>query len=420
LFVFLTYYISKIVPNIFPVDHTTHKTLTAYSMETERSLITDPYNNPFESMVDSSIFAPIQAVEPWSFAARGKLFLIVGSAGAGKTTIINRVKKIVGEDSQYAFPKRVIVKSKTEEDEEDFDDVTKMMFTSMEKNGEFAVWWTSHQGVDYGIRAKDIDDALNDQKNVVIQVSRSAIADIRKRYGETNRITAIELTADPSVLNSRLSQFKKMSDTEIKEKLKRTETLKTTIQQIPNIVTVENNESINEGVNKVLRALNYTNIPAEVVAAPPLEVEKETAIVVNESIPTIEQVTVNENVVMEEPRVVDTDNVLNEVSKEFFDNGAIRNLIHQKAEVSDAEHKQNERREQETALRRKTPTPTKTTVTTTTTVTPKLKGSPGESKIIVQKEKSSFFSKAIKWVGIVGAVSAIGWIVAKRFKLFGK
>jgi phosphonate metabolism protein PhnN/1,5-bisphosphokinase (PRPP-forming) len=378
-----------------------------------KSLIQDPYSNPFETKMDNSIFAPIQASEPWSFAARGKLFLIVGPAGAGKTTILNRAKKIIGDDEKYAFPKRVIVKQKTQDDEEDFVEASSMEFTSMQQNGEFAFWWTSHSGVRYAIRAQDVDNALNAQKNVVIQVSRSVLDDVRQKYGETNRITAIETTADPSVLGGRLSKFKKLTDSEVKEKLKRTESLKTRIQQITNVLTIENNGSIEEGVNKLLEALLFKTKPAELVSAPPLEVEKETAIVVAEPIasPTKAAPVVNENV------VTNIDAIADEVAKEFFGDGQIRGLIHKKAEESDREHKQNEQA--------KKPVAAATTTTTTTTITPKVteKKVTSESRVITKTQKKSeenIFVKAFKWIGIVGAVSAIGVIVAKKFRLFGK
>jgi phosphonate metabolism protein PhnN/1,5-bisphosphokinase (PRPP-forming) len=326
--------------------------------QVERTLIEDPFSNPFENMVDSSIYQPIQAND-FAFALRGKLFLIVGPAGSGKSTLLNKAKKIIGENDNYAFPKRYIVRSKTHDDDEDFEEVTKLQFADMLLNDEFVFSWTSTHGIDHGILAKDVNDALDKQKNVVIQVSRFVIESVVQKYGNTNRIIAIEITADQDVLHERLKN-KGLSDLQLQEKDRRNTSLENYIERFilpDHHRVIQNNGSIEAGLDKLLVELKFKTAPVEVVVAPPVEEVKETAKVVTEVIPGA--VVVNENVVLDAIPETEPNDILKETSDEFFKNATIRNSIHNLAVNSDQEHLSQEKKKTTTKT---SSTPTKKSV----------------------------------------------------------
>ena len=105
----------------------------------------------------------------------GTLFLFVGNSGSGKDSIIG---ELVKSDSSLIAPKRIITREKHES--EDCICVSREEFEIMKTSNKFAFYWESYNKL-YGIPA-EIDDFILSGKNVLVNASRDAIEEARKKY----------------------------------------------------------------------------------------------------------------------------------------------------------------------------------------------------------------------------------------------
>src|SRR5216117_2947292 len=80
----------------------------------------------------------------------GRLVLVVVPSGAGKDTLIDRVRTACREDAGIVFPRRVVTRLSSSA--EDHDTISEAAFDQAATDGAFALWWTAH-GLKYGIPA---------------------------------------------------------------------------------------------------------------------------------------------------------------------------------------------------------------------------------------------------------------------------
>lgn len=126
---------------------------------------------------------------------RGTLFLIVGPSGAGKDTLIAAVRPLLGD--RYVFPRRMITREVGPGEVHDVESVAS--FEARERAGDFALAWRAH-GLAYGVPTS-IADALRSGHHVVVNVSRTVVAEARARYAP---VCVVLVTAPPAVLAARL------------------------------------------------------------------------------------------------------------------------------------------------------------------------------------------------------------------------
>ena len=84
------------------------------------------------------------------------------------------------------------------------------------KDGAFALHWQAH-GHAYGV-PRQIDDDIGVGDTVVVNVSRTIIADARRRYCN---VTVISITAPADILAARLAARDRASDGPIGERVQR-------------------------------------------------------------------------------------------------------------------------------------------------------------------------------------------------------
>ena len=144
----------------------------------------------------------------------GRLVLVVGPSGAGKDTLIGIVRRLCADDKRVKFPRRVVTRPSSE-----FEDnlaLTPSEFDAAEGQGAFALHWRAHDH-GYGV-PRQIDDDIRAGGTVVINVSRTIIADARKRY---RNVTVVLITAPAEVLARRVAARKRASDTSVEGRLQR-------------------------------------------------------------------------------------------------------------------------------------------------------------------------------------------------------
>lgn len=127
------------------------------------------------------------------------LILIVGPSGAGKDTLLNGVRDLVGEHGGMRFVRRVITRP-GDMGEEAHESVTEQAFELREQAGDFALSWRAH-GLRYGIPA-DVSFDLARGRIVIANVSRAVVAEAAAKFP----VAVIEITAPRETLRDRLQE----------------------------------------------------------------------------------------------------------------------------------------------------------------------------------------------------------------------
>ena len=144
----------------------------------------------------------------------GRLILIVGPSGAGKDTLIGIARQLLTGDARIKFPRRVVTRPSSQ-----FEDniaMTPVEFDAALGQGGFALHWQAH-GHAYGVPA-EIDDDIRAGNTVAVNVSRTIIADARRRY---RNVTVVSISAPAAVLAARLAARGRASDGPIGERVQR-------------------------------------------------------------------------------------------------------------------------------------------------------------------------------------------------------
>jgi ribose 1,5-bisphosphokinase len=144
----------------------------------------------------------------------GKLVLVVGPSGAGKDTLIGLAKARSTGNDRIVFPQRTVTRPSSS-----FEDNLVMSpdeFDAALQRQEFALHWRAH-GHAYGI-PRAIDDELRLGKIVIVNVSRTVVAEARRRYVKV--IVAL-VTAPADVLAQRLAARDRPSDGSVSSRLQR-------------------------------------------------------------------------------------------------------------------------------------------------------------------------------------------------------
>lgn len=141
----------------------------------------------------------------------GRLVLVVGPSGAGKDTLM----RLAAEACRDAvFPRRVVTRASSQA--ESNEEMAREVFDASVAVGEFAFHWHAH-GLSYGLR-RSLDDAIRAGRTVVVNVSRTVIADARARYATP---VVVLVTAPADVLEERLAGRSRASDGSLEARLAR-------------------------------------------------------------------------------------------------------------------------------------------------------------------------------------------------------
>ena len=188
-----------------------------------------------------------------ALAEVGTLFLVVGPSGAGKDTLLDRVREKLSGDDRYVFARRVITRPAAP-DHEDHDSATPEEFDQLLEEGAFCLSWEAH-GLKYGVPL--VYEAERQKgRHVVANVSRQIAIEARKRFVPAR---IVMVTAPKELLAARLSLRSRESAAEIKARLSRQAP---EITDIDGAVIIENSGSVADGVMALLKALNFRDLAA--------------------------------------------------------------------------------------------------------------------------------------------------------------
>jgi ribose 1,5-bisphosphokinase len=144
----------------------------------------------------------------------GALVLVVGPSGAGKDTLLGAAQTMLAADRRIVFARRAVTRQASAF--ENNEAVSRQEFDRAVAAGAYALWWRAHEH-GYGIN-RDIDDKIAANGVVVVNASRTIIADARQRY---RRLAVVLITAPAEVLAERLAARGRDSDGDLGGRLQR-------------------------------------------------------------------------------------------------------------------------------------------------------------------------------------------------------
>lgn len=176
----------------------------------------------------------------------GTLALVVGPSGVGKDSLIAHARIMLGDDSLFCFPSRVITRPAAG-GVENHVALSAREFDTAEAHGAFLLSWRAH-GVAYGIPRSAVDD-LEHNRIVVANVSRAVIATAEAlvRFAHV-----IHVTASSDVLLPRLASRGREPSVEIMQRLGRVLPLPPT--RAP-IIEVDNSGSLEVAARRFIDVL---------------------------------------------------------------------------------------------------------------------------------------------------------------------
>eukprot|EP01080_Neovahlkampfia_damariscottae_P004819 gene4819-8405_t len=187
-----------------------------------------------------------------------KIFLLLGPSGVGKDTLKYgaRDKLQKNKDESVVFCQRVITRPLKEGDAEIHEVMEKEEFLKEKEKGTFGIDWEAYNFF-YGIRNDLILNPLKNGKNVLLNISRNKIEEAQNKYESKGfNVVVLEISADPEIIKNRLKKRGRETEEQINQRIQRhLEQRKKVIEVSNKIVTIENNGTIEEGIEKFINVL---------------------------------------------------------------------------------------------------------------------------------------------------------------------
>ncbi len=148
----------------------------------------------------------------------GKLFLIVGPSGSGKSSVLMDFKKTHPE---YTYPLSATTRSmrEGEKDGDIYHFYTKEDFEKGIKNDEFLEYAVVHQDNYYGLIKKPVMESLEKGETVVREVDIQGFENIKEKMPKENLVTIFITVPNKQELIDRIVNRAKISKDELEKRL---------------------------------------------------------------------------------------------------------------------------------------------------------------------------------------------------------
>ncbi|MFH1012648.1 MAG: guanylate kinase [Candidatus Peregrinibacteria bacterium] len=149
---------------------------------------------------------------------KGKLFIIVGPSGSGKSSVLKRLKEL---RPAFTYPLSATTRPmrEGEKDGDIYRFYTKERFEEGIKKGEFLEYATVHQDNYYGTLKKPILDALEKGEILVREVDIQGFDSIRQAIPRKNLVTLFITVPNKDELIDRIVHRAKISDKELEKRI---------------------------------------------------------------------------------------------------------------------------------------------------------------------------------------------------------
>ncbi len=169
---------------------------------------------------------------------------LAGPSGAGKDSLLDRVRAELGENPRFHFARRTITRPAGAGGEE-HEAVSIEEFQSLAAQDAFILTWQAH-GLHYGIRRIEAPE----DRLAVISVSRTVL----HAAGRIRRLRVVEVTAPRALLAERLARRGRETEEQIQARLDREMGLPEGLD----VVTIRNDGTIDEGAARLRHVLDAT------------------------------------------------------------------------------------------------------------------------------------------------------------------
>ncbi|MBU1017578.1 guanylate kinase [Patescibacteria group bacterium] len=148
----------------------------------------------------------------------GKLFLIVGPSGSGKSSVLMALKKAHPE---YTYPLSATTRPmrEGEKDGDIYHFYTKEDFEKDIKGGEFLEYAVVHQDHYYGLIKKPVMESLEKGETVVREVDIQGFESIRGKIPSDNLVTIFITVPNKQELIDRIVNRAAISEDELEKRL---------------------------------------------------------------------------------------------------------------------------------------------------------------------------------------------------------
>ena len=151
---------------------------------------------------------------------KGKLFVISGPSGVGKTTIRNEILKTY-ENFWYSISMTTRKKRENEKNKIDYYFVTKEEFIKNIKENNFLEYAEVYKGIFYGTLKNKVIEKLNQGTNVILEIDVKGALNIQNEYNEA--ILIFICPPDIQELKKRLLQRQTDNAKVIEERINKAE-----------------------------------------------------------------------------------------------------------------------------------------------------------------------------------------------------
>ncbi len=151
---------------------------------------------------------------------KGKLFVISGPSGVGKTTIRNEILKTY-ENFWYSISMTTRKKRENEKNKIDYYFVTKEEFIKNIKENNFLEYAEVYKGIFYGTPKNKVIEKLNQGTNVILEIDVKGALNIQNEYNEA--ILIFICPPDIQELKKRLLQRQTDNAKVIEERINKAE-----------------------------------------------------------------------------------------------------------------------------------------------------------------------------------------------------
>lgn len=148
---------------------------------------------------------------------KGKLIIIVGPSGSGKSSVLHGLMKAHPE---YTYPLSATTRQmrEGEKDGDIYYFYTKGRFEEGIENGEFLEYAVVHQDNYYGLLKKPVIDSLENGETVVREVDIQGFDSIRKKIPKKHLITIFITVPNKEELIERIINRAKISKDELNKR----------------------------------------------------------------------------------------------------------------------------------------------------------------------------------------------------------
>lgn len=145
---------------------------------------------------------------------KGKLFLIVGPSGSGKSSVLHKLKE---QKPEYLYPLSATTRPmrEGEKDGDIYHFLSREEFKKGIEEDKFLEWAIVHQDNYYGLIKGPIMDGLEDGKTIIREVDIQGFDSIRKKVEKENLVTIFVTVPNKEELIERIVNRAAISEDEL-------------------------------------------------------------------------------------------------------------------------------------------------------------------------------------------------------------